>query len=54
MSRQQTTAFKGIQHDMSLRHDYKLPEKVVDIHTSVWYYLEVVAEEVRHQQPKRS
>jgi len=36
MSRQQTTAFIGIQHDMSLRHDYKLPEKVVDIHTSVW------------------
>jgi len=27
MSRQQTTAFIGIQHDMSLRHDYKLPEK---------------------------
>ncbi|EDP25309.1 hypothetical protein COPEUT_02504 [Coprococcus eutactus ATCC 27759] len=24
------------QVNMSLRHDYKLPEKVVDIHTSVW------------------
>ena len=30
MSRQQTTAFIGIQHDMSLRHDYKLPDKTIE------------------------